>query len=161
MATSPAIRRARPDEADRLTAIALAAKRHWDYPEAWIEAWRDQLTFTTEFITSHPVFVAVGHDDTPIACYALVENEDAVLQLEHVWVEPSAIGRGVGRTLFHHAVATARERGGTALLIDSDPNAEAFYVRMGATRVGSIRADVCGEQRALPQLQFDLRAANR
>ena len=93
----------------------------------------------------------------PIACYALVGTE-AVVQLEHVWVEPSQIGRGLGRTLFEHAVATARDRGASAFLIDSDPNAEAFYERLGAERVGILRADVCGQRRQLPQLRFDFRA---
>ena len=29
-----------------LTQIALAAKRHWGYPERWIEIWSSQLTFS-------------------------------------------------------------------------------------------------------------------
>jgi hypothetical protein len=35
--------RAKPEDAAALTQIAHAAKRHWDYPERWIEAWRDIL----------------------------------------------------------------------------------------------------------------------
>jgi hypothetical protein len=35
--------RAKPEDAETLTEIAHAAKRHWDYPERWIEAWRDIL----------------------------------------------------------------------------------------------------------------------
>lgn len=33
------IRRVLPEEAAQLSRIALAAKRHWGYPERWIEAW--------------------------------------------------------------------------------------------------------------------------
>ncbi|NOH04525.1 MAG: hypothetical protein HND47_22430 [Chloroflexi bacterium] len=28
---------ARPEHADVLTGITISAKRHWDYPEAWIK----------------------------------------------------------------------------------------------------------------------------
>jgi|SRR5262245_16873441 len=50
--------RAKPDEAEALTEIAFAAKRHWGYPEKWIESWRETLTVTPEFIASHETYVA-------------------------------------------------------------------------------------------------------
>lgn len=155
MAPALHIRRARPDEAARLTETAFAAKRHWGYPEAWIEAWQGQLTFTPEFVTDHGVYAAADAEGGIVACYALVQDERG-LQLEHVWVSPAFIRRGIGRVLFAHAADRGRALGATALLIDSDPNAEAFYLRMGAERVGTIRADVCEKQRELPQLRYDL-----
>jgi GNAT superfamily N-acetyltransferase len=56
--------------------------------------------------------------------------------LEDLWVDPVAIGSGVGRRLFDHAVVTAAGLGLTSLLIESDPNAEGFYLAMGAERIG-------------------------
>lgn len=151
----PTIRPARPAEADRLTAIAHAAKRHWGYPEAWVEAWRDALTFTPGGIEARSVWVATEADDLPIACVALRVDGTAA-EVEHLWVEPAAMGRGLGRALFAHAVETAREWGATALFIDSDPHAAPFYERMGAERVGWTRADVLGERRRLPRLRLGL-----
>ncbi len=52
------------------------------------------------------------------------------------FVEPDAIGRGVGRALYSHVMRAARELGFTRITIDSDPNAEPFYRRMGARPVG-------------------------
>ncbi len=159
MTTNLTIRRARPDEADRLTALALAAKQHWGYPDHWIEAWRDDLTFTPAFVAAHPVYVAVDEEDIPVACYALVPSGGPEIQLEHVWVHPLRIGQGLGRRLFDHAAQTAAALRGEALLIDSDPNAEAFYRRMGAERVGALRADMDGQHRELPQFRYDLGGA--
>lgn len=136
------VRRARPEEADRLTEIALAAKAHWGYPEAWLHAWRTGLTL-------------VDPGGQPIACCALV-GDGAEIQLEHVWAEPAQIGRGGGRALVEHAASAARASGARALIIDSDPNAEALYVRLGAERIGAVRADVCGERRELPRLRYAL-----
>jgi GNAT superfamily N-acetyltransferase len=162
MAANPAagttIRRARADEAAALTAIAHAAKRHWGYPEVWIARWRDALTLTPAFIIDHPVFVAAEADGgRSRGFYALaVQGSDAVL--EHLWVEPEWMGRGVGRDLLLHAIETARAEGAARLEIDSDPHAEEFYRRMGARRIGQVRADVDEVQRVLPRLEIALRA---
>lgn len=151
------IRRARPEEADRLTALAFAAKGHWGYPDHWLEAWRDDLTFTPAFVAAHPVYVAVDEEDAPVACYALLPSGGSgEVELEHFWVHPDAMGRGLGRRLFEHAAGVARSLGGDALLIDSDPYAEDFYRRMGAERVGEVRADMDGQRRELPRLRYAL-----
>jgi len=151
----PTIRPARPTEADRLTQVAHAAKRHWGYPEAWMAAWREALTFTPGWTAAHPVWVATEADDVPVACVALRVDGDAA-EVEHLWVAPAAMGRGLGRALFEHAARAACEQGAVALFIDSDPSAEPFYQRMGAERVGWARADVLGERRDLPRLRLDL-----
>lgn len=41
----PAFRSARPEELDAITALAIRSKRHWGYPDAFIEALRPELTF--------------------------------------------------------------------------------------------------------------------
>lgn len=139
-----------------LTEIAHAAKRHWGYPEAWIAHWRDALTITPAFIRGHAVFVAAeAEGDPPRGFYALaIDGADAVL--EHLWIEPGWMGRGLGRALLSHAAETARAHGAARLKIDSDPHAEAFYRRMGARRVGEVRADVDDVQRVLPRMEITL-----
>jgi ribosomal protein S18 acetylase RimI-like enzyme len=150
-----AIRRARTDEAAALTAIAHAAKRHWGYPEAWIAHWRDALTLTPAFIRDHAVFVAADAGDQPRGFYALsIDGADAVL--EHLWIDPESMGRGLGRALLSHAVETARAGGAARLEIDADPHAEPFYRRMGARRIGEVRADVDDVRRVLPRLEIRL-----
>src|SRR4051794_38761870 len=124
------IRPALPSEAAALTALALAAKRHWGYPDAWMEAWREQLTFTPEYVTAHIVRCA-EEADRLVGCYALERHGDQ-WRLEHLYLAPSSIGGGLGRRLFEHAVQTARSLGIAELLIESDPNAEGFYEHMGA-----------------------------
>jgi predicted N-acetyltransferase YhbS len=66
------------------------------------------------------------------------------------------MGRGIGRALFLHAVNKARELGARTLYIESDPNAEGFYLRMGANRVGVVSGKVAGLFRELPLLAYEL-----
>lgn len=62
----------------------------------------------------------------------------------------------MGRRLFDRAADGVRERGGHAMLIRSDPNAEGFYLRMGAVRVGAVDATMFGVPRVLPELRHAL-----
>ena len=65
------IRRAQPNDAELLTAIAHAAKRHWNYPQDWIDQWKPDLTITPQFISENEVFVALM-DQKIVGCCALV-----------------------------------------------------------------------------------------
>ena len=150
--------RARPEDATRLTEIAFAAKRHWKYPEAWIESWREDLTINAEFLRDHETYVAMV--DNHLAGFYAFEHARGKLEMSHMWVLPEAMGRGVGRALFHHAVERARVLGFHAFEIESDPNAEGFYLRMGARRVGSNFREVENVRRKLPVLIYDIDEAS-
>lgn len=47
-------------------------------------------------------------------------------------------------------------RGAVEITVDSDPNAEAFYLACGASRRGKVPAPIAGEpHRVRPQLAFN------
>ncbi len=148
--------RATAEDAETLTQIAHAAKRHWGYPETWIAAWRDVLTMRPEFIAENISFCAI-EDDRPIGFYVLTTEEDGI-HLDHLWILPRAMGRGIGRALFQHAVAEAMSAGSPCIKIEADPNAEGFYKRMGAVRVGTSISQVDGQGRELPLLEYRIDA---
>jgi N-acetylglutamate synthase-like GNAT family acetyltransferase len=148
------IRRAKPDEASVLTEIAHAAKRHWGYPENWIEHWKDDLTITPEFILRHEVYVALAGEEM-VGCCALVCGAEQA-ELEHMWIKPEHIGTGVGRALFLYLKERAVSLGLPALESSSDPNAEGFYRRMGAKRTGDVRSEIEGKPRVLPRMTVEL-----
>lgn len=152
------IRPARPGEAEALSALAREAKAHWGYPAEWLAAWRDALTVSEAFVTGCAVFVAAGADDTPLGWVALAGEPDD-LAIEHLWVRPAAMGRGVGRALVARAREAAAAQGVTRLRIEADPHAAPFYERIGARRVGAVRADVCGVRRDLPLFELDVAPA--
>ena len=145
---------ATPEAADALTRIAFAAKRYWGYPESWIQHWRESLTITLEFVRNNRVYAAVSGGE-PCAFYALTST-GGELELEHLWVLPGWIGSGVGRLLFEHAVSEAARQGATTVAIEADPNAEGFYLRMGARRVGENVYEIVGRKRKLPLLSAEI-----
>ena len=149
------VRRATQGDAEALTRISLTAKRYWDYPEPWIERWRESLTITPDFVRCNEVYAAVV-GGVMVGFYALV-GEGRELDLEHLWVTPEHIGTGVGRLLFDHAVRRAASLGAETVRIESDPNAEGFYRRMGAVRAGEISYPIDGQKRTLPLLVAEVR----
>src|SRR5215510_962926 len=148
------IRRAMPSEAESLTSLAHAAKRHWNYPEKWIEHWKADLTISSEFIHNNDVYVALI-DGVVAGCCALVISE-SLAELEHMWIDPQQMGQGVGRALFEHTIQRARQLGLSELELSADPNAEGFYNRMGAVRIGADRADMDGQPRVLPRMKVNI-----
>lgn len=146
------IRAANTDEAARLTQIALDAKRHWGYPEHWIQHWEADLTITPEFIKQHQVFV-IEADGEVKGFYALcVEGSKA--ELEHMWVTPACIGTGLGKELFLDAMDRATALRVNEIELSADPNAAGFYKRMGATQIGEIDSEIDGQQRKLPRMKI-------
>ena len=146
--------RATPQDAEALTTIAHAAKRHWGYPESWIAAWRDILTMRPEFIAGNTAYCAV-EEDRIVGFYVLTREADGI-HLDHLWVLPAAMGCGIGRALFEHAAGQAISLGFDAIKIEADPNAEEFYKRMGGSRVGTSISEVQGERRELPVMQWSI-----
>ncbi len=151
--------RAQPEDADALTEIAHAAKRHWGYPERWIESWRDILTMRPEFIAANVSYSAM-ESDRAVGFYLLTTEADGI-HLDHLWIAPHAMGRGIGRALFDHAVEEARRLCHRTLMIEADPNAEGFYERMGARRVGEAITEIEGQRREFPLLRYELESAGR
>ena len=150
------IRRAQPDEAALLTEIAHAAKRHWGYPESWIEHWKEDLTITPDFVANNEMYVAINGEEIA-GCGALVMN-DSLAELEHMWIRPEHMGNGVGRALFNQIVERAAVHNANFVELSADPNAEGFYQRMGATRIGEVCSEIEGQPRVLPRMSFDLQS---
>ncbi len=155
MNSTPVFRRAEPSEATALTQIAFAAKQSWGYPDEWMAEWRPDLAIAPGYIAGSPVWVAEV-DGTVVGFLGLVQ-EGGRWWLEHLWVLPAWHGHGLGRGLFAAAARQVRAQGATELHIKSDPNAEPFYLKMGAVRTGLEVYELFGKiRREVPQLRYRL-----
>jgi GNAT superfamily N-acetyltransferase len=147
------IRPARADEAEHLTDLSLRSKTYWGYDASFLARCRSIMRVKTANIETWPHYVAeVGGR---VAGFYGLERDDEGVGLDYMFVETEFIGRGIGRALWNHAVATAQGLGHRALIVVSDPNAEGFYLKMGAQRVGARISDL-EPNRRLPVLRFAL-----
>ncbi len=149
-------RPATPDEITLLNEIAFRSKAHWGYTPTQMEAWRADLAISAQWIEQQQVHVAIANAKVAGFC-AIVQDSPKQWRLEHLWVEPNAMGRGVGRLLLRCAAQVARSFGAADLMIDADPNAVAFYKACGALRVGEKPAPIEGAPtRTLPVFRLEL-----
>lgn len=145
------IRRARAADAAGLTALAVRSKSHWPYPADVVARFPAVLTMTPEVIAANEVWVA-EHDGV-VRGFCTLLHRGPVAILDDLWIEPDAMGRGLGRQLFAHAAARALAAGATTLQWDADPHAVGFYERMGGTRVGFVDSPL---GRPLPVMRLRL-----
>jgi GNAT superfamily N-acetyltransferase len=75
--------------------------------------------------------------------------------LNLLFVDPSFLGRGVGRVLFGAAARMAPAFGARILTILADPHAAPFYERMGARFLRNAPSDAV-PGRTLPLYEYDL-----
>jgi len=153
METTYTIRQARSDEAALLTDLHWRSKAYWGYDEAFLNLVRDDMQVTSADIANDHVYVLENNDQRVIGFYSL-KTLDGKLHLDALFIEPKAIGSGYGRVLFNHAVSLACELGFTEFTLEADPNAEVFYLKMGAQRVGERESRIKG--RYLPQMLYQI-----
>ena len=149
-----AIRPARAGEAASLTALCLRSKAHWGYDAEFMRLCVPSLTVSEQSIAEGRVLVATGDQGQTIGTVSVTpDGDDAELGL--MFVDPSAIGGGIGRQLFDAAVGLARQLGYRRMTILADVNAAEFYERMGARFLRDAPSDAI-PGRTLPFYEYDL-----
>jgi len=79
--------------------------------------------------------------------------------LEHLWITPEHQGRGLGRALAEQVLGDTARRGISAVELESDPDAELFYARLGARRIATLPAPMPGApERMLVRMEFGVRS---
>ena len=126
------IRRATASDAERLTALTQASSAY-DGPFRVI---LDGYAITPAQIERDELHVAVDPDGRVLGYYSLVIASAGDAELDLLFVDDAAQGRGLGALLFEHMRVCAGARGAKHVRIVSHPPSEAFYLRMGAVPIG-------------------------
>ena len=147
------IRPAHLEDAPALTALALRSKAHWGYDDAFLAACVPGLTIDDAVLGAGPAFVAGDDAANGFVAMDLAGPDGA--EVTHLFVDPPAIGSGVGRRLWDRAVGAALLAGAPSVVVEADPNAAGFYRRLGAQPIGE-RPSSAAPDRTLPLLRIVL-----
>jgi GNAT superfamily N-acetyltransferase len=142
------VKRAVAQDAERLTALVRASDA---YRGKYASALADYQV-TVDYIEQHRVFIAVdpvGQD--LLGVYGLVLDPP---ELDLLFIANSDQRRGVGRQLVEHMIDQARDAGLESVRVVSHPDAEGFYRRMGARRVGMMPVKPPKVTWERPELRF-------
>lgn len=149
--TKIVLRAAASHELTDLNALCLRSKAYWGYDPAFMAACVPVLTLTDADL--HGDLLCVAERDGSVAGLAQLSFDPDTAEIDRLFVDPDAMGAGVGRALFAWCVDTARVREERKLRIEADPGAVPFYERMGARVVGQAPSDAVAG-RMLPVLEY-------
>lgn len=131
------IRKATLKDLPILNQISLASKRHWQYPEDWIQRWLEDLTLDEEDLQNQEVHVLEA-DEKLIGFCGIAEDSDAY-EVAHLWVLPEYIGKGYGKRLLNASISNVVIDKKKIRLV-ADPNAEHFYQSQGFETVNRMES---------------------
>src|SRR4051794_14822434 len=147
------IRPAIAEEAEVISSLAIRSKAHWGYtPEQMVVFSRELVLSPAELATRRAH--VLEENGRIIGLYTLVARADDAAELDHLFIDPSRLGSGLGAALFRHACVVAQQAGFRRLSILSDPHAVGFYAAMGARLEGYVPSSIPGRQ--LPVFTLDL-----
>src|SRR5438445_11843530 len=108
--TMVSIRNAKPGEGESLSALCVRSKAHWGYDAAFMAKSAAALSVSEADIAAGRVLVAVDAAGWTIGLASVVPDGETA-DLDLMFVDPPAIGRGAGRMLFEAAASLARRLG--------------------------------------------------
>jgi len=120
------VRAARVADEKRLRELTFESKAHWGYDHDLVRSWSEGLEFQAGCERW-----AAEEDGRIVAWASLTPPHEEVAILDHLWVHPTAFGRGIGTRLFRIVVDRARQLGAARLEWGAEPNAVGFYEKMG------------------------------
>lgn len=158
------IRQAKIQDAEILTKISFGSKGYWGYPKEFYDIWSRELTINSDYINNNDVFVFEKYGNI-IGYYSIVELKDDIERagiriskgfwLEHMFIEPRSIGKGIGTKMFDHLRKRCGSRGINELGILADPNSRRFYEKMGCVYKHEYPSTI--KNRTTPYLQLKIR----
>lgn len=129
----------------------IKSKGYWGYSQKQLEEWRSNLRFEEEYITRNTVKLILK-DNEVIGFFAIVKGDSD--ELDHLWLLPNAIGKGYGNLVFEQIISECNTLELSTFYIISDPDAEGFYLKKGAIKVGEEYSEA--QKRMLPKLKFSM-----
>lgn len=163
LAVNVTIRPATIEDHQHLTKLIFRSKRSNGYDDAFMQACRAELRVSKADILADEYWLAcierqVGAqrvESVLCGCVCLTTGAKNVAEVSAFFIDPGYQRQGLGRLLWNKLLERAEALGITRIVLDSDPNAVAFYQALGFQVVGNKPSgSIAG--RLLPHLSISL-----
>lgn len=123
------IKKAEISDIHELNKISVESKKHWNYPQEWIEKWWDELTLREKDFLDQSIYKLVDRNGIIIG-FCLMKEHKNEYEIMHLWIKPSNIRKGYGKYLLNESIqrVVIKEK---PIIVEADSNAESFYARQG------------------------------
>ena len=136
-----------------LTEITKKSKAYWGYSEEQLVIWSNNLTITQDYIKRNDVFKLVNNNII-VGYYSCFSEEEKSMKLDNLFVLPEYIGKGFGKYLMTDFLNRMKEIKIEKITLDSEPNAEIFYSKMGFVKIGEFETSI--KNRFMPIMEMNL-----
>jgi GNAT superfamily N-acetyltransferase len=147
------IEKASINDNEILTEITKKSKAYWGYSEEQILKWNDNLTISKDYIENNSAYKLVNNDKI-IGYYSYIAKEEKNVILDNLFVLPEYIGKGFGKYLMADFLNRARNDKFEKITLDSEPNAENFYLKIGFKKIGEFETSI--KNRFMPIMEMSL-----
>jgi len=144
---------AKLSEINAINQLIESSKRHWGYNDKVMNLWLPDLLITTDNFSSLEIWV-MKNKKVMGGVFSLSLMSEYIYELEDFWISPSEMGKGFGQKMFQFIINHLQNIKAKKLVIISDPNAEGFYKKMGASRVKLMESKP--KDRMLPILELKI-----
>ncbi len=159
-------RKAEETEAAALTKIGLLSKQYWQDTKEYLPVFEKELTITPYYIRRNAVFIIETIETkTPVGYFSITEiphdlqSATALIPhgfwLEHFYILPEHIKKGVGRQAISFLKSYCKQYGIPFLYLFSDPHAKGFYDKMGAVYLENSFSPIEGRRVPLYRLYME------
>lgn len=136
-----------------LTEITKKSKAYWGYSEEQLLKWSNNLTITQDYIKRNDVFKLVNNN-LIVGYYSYFSEGEKSMKLDNLFVLPEYIGKGFGKYLMTDFLNRMKEAKIERITLDSEPNAESFYSKMGFVKIGEFETSI--KNRFMPIMELKL-----
>lgn len=147
------IKKAIPNDHKILTEITKKSKAHWGYSEEQIEIWSEFLTVSKEYVETKSVYNLIVEDQI-IGYYSFFHESENIIKLDNLFVLPDFIGKGFGKILMNDFLVQIKNSDAQKVILNSEPNAEDFYIKFGFVKVGQIETSI--KDRYMPIMELKI-----
>ncbi|MGE8343547.1 MAG: GNAT family N-acetyltransferase [Flavobacterium sp.] len=147
------IQKAKIEDHIRLTEITKKSKAYWGYSDEQMKKWSNNLTITIDYIKTNPVFNLVDENQI-VGYYSYLKLENNQVKLDNLFILPEYIGKGFGFFLMNDFLERMRNEKCQKIILDSEPNAEQFYQKIGFTKIGEFETSI--KNRFMPIMEMNL-----
>jgi N-acetylglutamate synthase-like GNAT family acetyltransferase len=136
-----------------LTEITKKSKAYWGYSAQQILKWNQNLTITQDYIRENKVFKLI-EENIIIGYYSYIFEDEKHVKMDNLFILPEYIGKGFGKFLLLDFLNRMKEAQIETITLDSEPNAEAFYFKMGFVKIGEFETSI--KNRFMPIMEMKL-----
>src|ERR1700722_10984491 len=112
-----------------LNPLIRISKAYWGYSEDFMNKFMEKFQLTENYLANNTVKILLVNNDIAGLC-GFKLHQDEILELDYFFIHPHYIGQGLGKVLWDFSCKVAKQLTDNSFILWSDPQAEAFYLKM-------------------------------